>query len=81
MALKTVMRIKQGSVLGPLCMCYGYQLGGFMGVLTAGMGVSLTLLPAHEILFLLLGYLGQPQYEGFLLVLLCLVLSCLTDIS
>lgn len=60
---------------------YGYQLGGFVGVLTAGMGVSLTLLLVHETLFLLLGYLVQPRYEGFLLVLLHLVLSLLTDIS
>lgn len=52
-----------------------------MEVLTAGMGVSLTLLPAYETLFLQLGYLVQPQYEGFRLVLLYLVLSFLTNIS
>lgn len=34
-----------------------------------------------EILFLLLGCLFQPQYEGFDLVLVCLVLSCLVVIS
>lgn len=41
----------------------------------------LTLLPAHETLFLLLGYFVRPQYEGFQVVLLHLDFSCLTDIS
>lgn len=39
--------------------------------------MSLTLFPALETLFLLLGCLGQPPFENFCLVLLYLVLSCL----
>ena len=33
----------QGSVLGPLCMRYGYELGVFVGLLRVGVGVPLTL--------------------------------------
>lgn len=35
----------EGSVLGPLHVCYGCLLCGFMGLLTAGAGIPLTLLP------------------------------------
>ena len=38
-----------------------------MGLLTVGANVSSTLLRALETLSLLLGYLAQPQYEGFAL--------------
>lgn len=48
-------------------------LGVFVGLLKVGAGVTLTLLPAPEVLFILLGGLVQPQEEGFYLVLL---LSC-----
>lgn len=40
------------------------------GLLTAGLGVSLTLLPALGTLFLLLGCLVQTLYDGIRLVLL-----------
>ena len=49
----------------------------FMDVLTLGMGVYLMLLLALGILFLLLGTLVQPLFDGFCIVLLCLVLSYL----
>ena len=49
----------------------------FCGLLTVGMGVSLTLLPALGTLFLFLGCFFQPGYGGLCLVLLYLVLSCL----
>lgn len=39
--------------------------------------MNLTLWPALETPFLLLGCLVQLPYEGVYLVLLCLVLSCL----
>ena len=35
-----------------------------MGLLTVGVGVSLTLLPAFGTLFLLLGCFIQPYFEG-----------------
>lgn len=49
------------------------------GLLTVGEGESPTCLPASRSLFLILGCLVQPQYEGFSLVLLYLVLSYLTS--
>lgn len=56
-----------------LCGC---QLPGFVGLLTVGTVVSGTFLSSLETLFLLLGYLTQPQYEGFSLaycIFFCLV--------
>lgn len=52
-----------------------------MGLLTVGVGVSLILLPALGILFLLLVCLVQSPYGGFFLVLLYLVLLCLVVVS
>lgn len=53
------------------------MFGIFVGLLTAGEGISLTLLLALWIIFLLLVCFVQPLYEGLCLVLLCLVvLSC-----
>lgn len=45
------------------------------------LGIPLTLLPALGNLFLLLGCLSQPQYEGFCFVLIYFVLSHLTVVS
>ena len=64
-----------GSALGLLCTCHGCYLG--VGLLIAGVGVFQTLLPAPEMIFLLLGCLVPSQYESFCFVLLYLVLSCL----
>lgn len=50
-------------------------MGVFAGLPTVEADVSLTFSPVLETLFLLLGYLVQPQREGFSLVLLYLVLS------
>jgi hypothetical protein len=44
------------SVLGPLCMCYGYWLDILGRLLAVGVEVSLSPLPAPRILFLLLGF-------------------------
>lgn len=61
-----------------LCIHVMALFGIFVGLLTAGEGVSPTLLLALWILFLLLVCFVQPLYEGLCLVLLCLVvLSCL----
>lgn len=68
-----------GSVPGPLCTCHDYQLGVLV-VLTPNRGsesVSLTLLPALGIHFLILSCLAQRQHEDACLVLSHLVLSCL----
>lgn len=43
--------------------------------------VYLSFWPAVETLFFLLGYLVHSQYEGFGLVLMCFVLSCLDVVS
>lgn len=52
-----------------LCVRYSYQLGGFVGILSVGAGVlSLTLLPVHGTLFLLLGFPDKPTYERLCLV-------------
>lgn len=60
-----------GSASGPLCLCYSCYLGGFVGLLTMGAGVCLTVLPALGTIFL-------PLYcLVFCLVLPYLVLSCL----
>lgn len=53
----------------------------FLRLLTVGAGVSLIFLPALGTLFLLLGCFVQPRYEGFCLVALYLVLSCLAVVS
>lgn len=42
--------------------------------------MSKSLLPAFEILLLLLGCFAQPSYEGLCLDLLHLVMLCLVDI-
>lgn len=52
-----------------------------MGLLTVGMSVSLTLLPVLGALLLLLDCLVQPQCEGFCLVVLYLILSCVAVVS
>lgn len=44
-------------------------------------GVSLTFLSALRILFLLMGYLVQPRYEDFCIVLVYRVFSCLVVVS
>lgn len=51
-----------------------------MGLLTARVGVSLTLSPAFGTLFLLLGCLVQFWYEGLCLVFLWLVMLCSSDV-
>ena len=58
------------SVPGPLQIGYGCLLAVLVGVLTVGVDVSLTLLPALSLLSVCL---VQPQCKGFHLVLLCLV--------
>lgn len=50
----------------------------FVAHLTVEASESLTILPALYTHFLLLGCHVQPQYEGFCLILLHHVLSCLT---
>lgn len=61
-------------VLLPVCnSCY---VGASVGA-----GVSLTLLPVFGTLFLSLGCLDKLHYEGFCLVLLYFVLSCLVIVS
>lgn len=42
-----------------------------MGLLTDKVGMSLTLLPSFEILFLLLGCVALPQYAGFCILFCC----------
>lgn len=68
------------SAPSPPCICYGLVCG-FVRLLTVGAGVLLTHLPALETLSLLCRYLAQPWYEGFCLVSLYRVLSCLTVAS
>jgi hypothetical protein len=63
-----------GSALGPLHVCHGWELGGFVELLIAGAGMSLTLLPDLGKRFLPLGCLVQSPYVGFCFVLLYLVL-------
>lgn len=53
-------------------LCYGCQIGGFVGLLTVRASVALTPLLALENLSLLLVCLLQPQYEDVFLVLLYL---------
>lgn len=67
------------SVLGPLHVCCGCSAWCSVELLAVG-EVSLTLSPPLWILFLLLGYLSQPWYEGLNLVLLYLVKLYLIDI-
>lgn len=62
------------SAPGPLYICCGCKLHGFVGLLIVGAGVSMTL-------FLLLDCLILPKHEGFHLVFLYLVLFCLAVIS
>lgn len=45
-----------------------------------GKGVSLTILSAHVTLFLLLVCLVQPEYQGWCIVLLQLVVTCSVNI-
>jgi hypothetical protein len=53
----------------------------FNGIPSVRAGVFLTLLPAPETFFFLLGCFDQPQYEDFHLFLLYLALSCLCVVS
>jgi hypothetical protein len=53
----------------------------FVGLLTVEVDVSFTHWPALGTLFLLLGYLVQPWYEGFCLILLYFVLPHLLVVS
>lgn len=46
-----------------------------------GADISLTLLRTTRSLFFLLGWLVQPQFEGFYLVLSYLILLCLAVVS
>jgi hypothetical protein len=52
-----------------------------VGLLTVGVGIAMTLLPARETFFFLFSCFVQPWYEGLGLVLLYLVLSSLTFIA
>lgn len=70
-----------GSGPGPLHICYNCQLDVFVGLLTVGVGIALTLLPALGALSLLLGCLSQSRDEGIFLVVLYLVLPCLGVIT
>lgn len=57
-----------GSVLGPLCVCYVCWLGVLVGLLAVEVGVSLTLLPALRTPSLLLSGLTHTFCEGLCLV-------------
>ena len=59
----------EGVAPGPLCMCCGCELGVFVGLLTVGAGMSLTLLPAPETF----PPLGLPVLFWFYPVLFCVV--------
>lgn len=45
-----------------LRLCYDCQHDVVVVILIVGAGISLTLFPAHKIIFLLLGCLAQHQY-------------------
>jgi hypothetical protein len=72
---------RSGSSPGPLHICYSCYIGGFVGLLTVGVGVSLTLLPTLRILFLLLGCFLQCQYEGFSPLSYYILFSCVWLLS
>lgn len=75
---------KYGACLGLhriLCVHYGCCISVLVRFLTVAGGMSLALSPALKTCFLLLGCLAQPRSEGFTLVFLYLVLSCLAIIS
>lgn len=52
----------------------------FLRTPNSGNGVSLTILPAHMTLFLLLVCCVQPEYQGWCIVLLQLVVTCSVNI-
>jgi len=77
------LRLKAQGIHGfapGLHMSCGSQLGGFVEVLTVGAGRSLTLLPAHRTLFLILGCCVQLLCESFFSCLSEFILSCLVVI-
>ena len=58
-------------MLGPLHICYGCWFGVWWGLLTVGVGVSLTLLPTLKTFFLLLGCLALRVCAWPYCILLC----------
>lgn len=72
--IKTQTQEGHGSVPGLLCVCCDCQLV-FVGHLTVGAGISLTLLPVLVTLLLFCCFI-QHRHENFSLVLLYLDLSC-----